>query len=88
MKYVKTYESFAREGFRMVLERFGMRTINITLTDMKSLNEGFMSELDIIRQESKNVKDFIKNALDSYPQLKGEEKFLEEIWNTSQEMGN
>jgi hypothetical protein len=52
------------------------------------LNEGFMSELDIIRQESKDVKDFIKNALQEYPQLKGEEKFLEEIWNTSQEMGN
>ena len=56
-------------------------------TDVK-LNEGFMSELDIIRQESKDVKDFIKNALQEYPQLKGEEKFLQDIWNTSQEMGN
>jgi len=56
-------------------------------TDVK-LNEGFMSELDIIRQESKDVNDFIKNALQEYPQLKGEEKFLEDVWNTSQEMGN
>lgn len=51
------------------------------------LNEGFMSDLDIIRQESQNLKDFIKNAIKDYPQLKGEEKFLEEIWNTSKELG-
>lgn len=52
------------------------------------INEGFMSELDIIRQESQNLQQFIKSALKYYPQLKGEEKFLEEIWNTSEELGN
>jgi hypothetical protein len=52
------------------------------------LYEGFMSELDIIRQESQNLQDFIKKAIKDYPQLKGEEKFLEEIWNTSNELGN
>lgn len=52
----------------------------------ESVNEGFMSELDIIRQESKTLQEFIKKSISEYPPLKGEEKFLEDMWNASAEL--
>jgi hypothetical protein len=47
------------------------------------LNEGFMSELDIIRQESSDLKSFIKSAIQEYPSLRGGETWLEELWNAA-----
>lgn len=49
----------------------------------ESIKEGFMSDLDIIRQESKTARDFIKKAISSYPSLKGGESWLEELWTSS-----
>jgi hypothetical protein len=48
----------------------------------ESIKEGFMSDLDIIGQESKTVKDFIKKAIQEYPSLRGGEAWLEELWTS------
>ena len=47
------------------------KLINEAIID--SLNEGLMANLDIIRQESKNLNDFIKKAKQEYPNLKNME---------------
>lgn len=52
------------------------------------LNEGFMSELDIIRQESKSAEEFIKKAKQEFPEIakmKDAEEFLTSIWDISTE---
>jgi hypothetical protein len=48
----------------------------------ESIDEGFMSDLDIIGRESKTVKDFIKKAIQEYPSLRGGEAWLEELWTS------
>jgi hypothetical protein len=48
-----------------------------------------MSELDIIRQESKNLQQFIVDAKKEFPQIakmKDADDFLEEIWVLGQEI--
>ena len=53
------------------------------------LNEGYMSELDIIRQESKTVDDFIKNAKKDFPQIakmKDADAFLSDLWEMGKQM--
>lgn len=55
-----------------------------TAIDKNLINEGFMSELDIIRQESSDVKDFIKTAISEYPSLRGGEAWLTELWKASE----
>jgi hypothetical protein len=50
------------------------------------LNEGFMSELDIIRQESKSVEEFIKKAKQEFPEIakmKDAKEFITSIWDIS-----
>jgi len=54
-----------------------------TKNDKNLINEGFMSELDIIRQESSDLKSFIKTAIQEYPSLRGGETWLEELWNAA-----
>ena len=52
----------------------------------ESIDEGYISELDIIRQESSSLQDFIKNAKAEFPKIanmKDADEFLEEIWNIS-----
>ena len=52
------------------------------------LNEGFMSELDIIRQESKSVEEFIKKAKQEFHEIakmKDAKEFLTQIWDISSE---
>lgn len=52
------------------------------------LNESYMSELDIIRQESKDLKEFIKNAKEEFSQIKkmkDADEFLTDIWTLGQE---
>ena len=71
----------ARMAIKLAKERFGSQNVI-----EESLEEGFMSELDIIRQESRNLQEFVKKAIEEYPPLKGEEKFLEELWNTAKDM--
>lgn len=51
--------------------------------------EGYMSELDIIRQESKTVDDFIKNAKKEFPQIakmKDADIFLRDLWEMGKQM--
>ena len=53
------------------------------------INESYMSELDIIRQESKNLQQFIVDAKKEFPQItkmKDADDFLEEIWVLGQEI--
>jgi hypothetical protein len=50
----------------------------------ESIAEGFMSELDIIRQESHDVKDFIKAAIAEYPSLRGGETWLTGLWKAAE----
>jgi hypothetical protein len=49
------------------------------------LNEGFMSEIDIIRQESKTLQEFLKRVFQEYPPMKGEEDFLKDMWETGEQ---
>ena len=48
-----------------------------------------MSELDIIRQESKNLQQFIVDAKKEFPQIAkmlDADEFLEEVWVLGQEI--
>lgn len=49
----------------------------------ESIDEGFMSELDIIRQESNTLEDFISSAKEQFPDAEMSDDFLEELWNIS-----
>jgi hypothetical protein len=52
-------------------------------SESQDLDEGYMSELDIIRQQSKSVDDFIKKAKLEFPQIakmKDADNFLKELW--------
>lgn len=69
MKHIHTFENFVNKK---------------TQSFDKSIAEGFMSELDIIRQESSDVKDFIKTAISEYPSLRGGETWLTELWKASE----
>jgi hypothetical protein len=68
MKHIQTFENFVNKK---------------TQSFDASIAEGFMSELDIIRQESSDVKDFIKAAISEYPSLRGGEAWLTELWKAS-----
>jgi len=48
------------------------------------LNEGVMSDIDIIRQESKTLEDFIKNVDKEYPGMKNQKEFLTDLWNNAE----
>jgi len=53
------------------------------------LYEGYMSELDIIRQESKTVDEFIKRAKEEFPEIKRMKEadlFLHDLWRLSDSM--
>lgn len=60
-----------------------------TFESYKTTNEGYMSELDIIRQESKTVDEFIKNAKKEFPEIakmKEADVFLHDLWRLSQDI--
>jgi len=53
------------------------------------LFEGYMSELDILRQESKTVEEFIKKAKQEFPEIKNmkdADLFLHDLWRLSDSM--
>lgn len=53
------------------------------------LNEGYMSELDLLRQESASLAEFIKKAKAEFPhiaKMKDVDKFLKELWDISDSM--
>lgn len=53
------------------------------------LFEGYMSELDILRQESKTVDEFIKKAKQEFPEIKNMKEadvFLHDLWRLSDSM--
>ena len=54
-----------------------------------SMNEGYMSELDIIRQESKTLEEFIKKGKAAFPKIAKmhhADDFFKELWNVGQQM--
>lgn len=53
------------------------------------LFEGYMSELDIIRQESKTLEEFIKKGKAAFPKIAKmhhADDFFKELWNMGQQM--
>jgi hypothetical protein len=53
------------------------------------MNEGYMSELDIIRQQSKTVDEFVKNAKREFKEIakmKDADEFLKELWQIAEDM--
>lgn len=51
--------------------------------------EGMMSKLDSIRQESKTLKEFIKKAIEDFPEIKkmeGYQDFLQYSWEASKKL--
>lgn len=79
-RYVKTFESFIQElnekdpcwkGYEMIgMKKKGKRQVPNCVPESDNLDEGALSELDILAQEAKNVDDFIKKAIAQYPQIK------------------
>lgn len=54
-----------------------------------TLDEGYMSELDVIRQEAKTIDEFIKNAKKEFPQIakmKEADVFLHDLWEIGKQM--
>ena len=93
-KYVKTFESFVQEldeacwkGYKMVgMKKKGNRQVPNCVPESDNLDEGALSELDILAEESKNVDEFIKKAISAYPQIKtmeGYKEWLSMLYNES-----
>ena len=79
LRYVKTFESFISDS---ISENELLESI---IEDL-NLNEGLMSELDILAQEARNLADFKKSAKKVYPELnsmEGTDEWLEEIYKQS-----
>ncbi len=79
LRYVKTFESYISDS---ISENELLESI---INDL-DLNEGLMSELDILAQEARNLADFKKNAKKAYPDLnsmEGTDEWLEEIYKQS-----
>lgn len=60
-----------------------------TFENYQLTNEGYMSELDIIRQESKTIQEFIKKAKEEFPEIakmKEANVFLNDLWQLSQDI--
>jgi|688.fasta_scaffold1541431_2 hypothetical protein len=79
LRYVKTFESFISDS---ISENELLESI---IEDL-NLNEGLMSELDILAQEARNLADFKKAAKKAYPDLnsmEGTDEWLEEIYKQS-----
>jgi hypothetical protein len=61
----------------------------ITESFKVELLEGYMSELDILRQESKTVEEFVKKAKQEFPEIKKMKEadvFLNDLWSLSNSM--
>jgi DNA mismatch repair ATPase MutS len=97
MKHLKTFENFVKEksaddpcwdGYEMIgMKKKKGKEVPNCVPQEESVTEGYMSELDIIRQESKNLQEFIKKAKTEFPQIsqmKEADVFLHDLW----EMGN
>ncbi len=95
-RYVKTFESFIQElnekdpcwkGYEMVgMKKKGKRTVPNCVPESDNLDEGAMSDLDLLAQESKTLAEFKKKALVTYPQIKtmeGYEEWLSMIFDES-----
>lgn len=95
-RYVKTFESFVQElnekdpcwkGYEMVgMKKKGNRKVPNCVPESDNLDEGAMSELDILAEESKNFNEFKKKALAAFPQIKtmeGYESWLSMIFDES-----
>ena len=93
-RYVKTFESFIQEldekdpcwkGYEMVgMKKKGKRTVPNCVPESDNLDEGAMSDLDLLAQESKTLAEFKKKALAEYPQIKtmeGYESWLSMIFD-------
>jgi hypothetical protein len=55
----------------------------------KTIKESYMSELDIIRQESNSVEEFIQTAVKRFPKLKttsGYTKYLRDVYEIGMKM--
>ena len=79
LRYVKTFESF-------IADSITEEELHESLVNDLNLNEGLMSELDILAKEARNIADFKKAAKKAYPDLnsmEGTDEWLEEIYKQS-----
>lgn len=66
-----------------------LHTFEEFVNESRKVDEGFMSELDITRQESKTLNDFIKNAKSDFKEIakmKDADEFLKELWDLGKQM--
>jgi hypothetical protein len=83
--YIPLFNEFLTESFHMP----DGTPIGVDKNHQPVANEGYMSELDLIRQESSSLQDFIKKAKAEFPKIakmKDADEFLKEIWNVSASM--
>ena len=76
-------------GFDVDYEGSEDSVVYVMESSMLKMNEGYMSELDIIRQESKTLEEFIKKGKAAFPKIAKmhhADDFFKELWNMGQQM--
>lgn len=76
-------------GFDVDYEGSEDSVVYVIESFMLKMNEGYMSELDIIRQESKTLEEFIKKGKAAFPKIAKmhhADDFFKELWNMGQQM--
>jgi hypothetical protein len=76
-------------GFDVDYEGSEDSVVYVMESSMSKLSEGYMSELDIIRQESKTLEEFIKKGKAAFPKIAKmhhADDFFKELWNMGQQM--
>jgi hypothetical protein len=76
-------------GFDVDYEGSEDSVVYVMESSMLKMNEGYMSELDIIRQESKTLEEFIKKGKAAFPKIAKmhhADDFFKELWDMGQQM--
>jgi hypothetical protein len=76
-------------GFDVDYEGSEDSVVYVMESSMLKMNEGYMSELDIIRQESKTLEEFIKKGKAAFPKIAKmhhSDDFFKELWDMGQQM--
>ena len=66
-----------------------IQTFENYLIESSKLDEGFMSELDIIRQESSSLEEFTRKGKAAFPKIakmRYADDFFKELWEIAERM--
>jgi len=66
-----------------------VQTFENFLIESTKLDEGFMSELDIIRQESSSLEEFTKKGKEAFPKIakmRYADELFKELWEIAERM--